>query len=907
MLRQTSLLLIFFLLLLVGPLFSKIISLVTDWFWFQEVGFQNVFLKILQTQILLGVGGTLFVFAFLALNLLLATGLRVRWLASLPPELTGGTAISLNEQLVRRISLVGSAILALFSGLIFSAYWREVLQFFSLTPFGQTDPIFGREIGFYIFKLPLLEFSQGFLMMLVVIALIGAGVVYFLRGMVKFSFPTRKGSKSGGFFLDFLPRQHLAVLGAFLFLLLATGIYLSQIRLLFGTEGPVAGAVFKDVEARLPLLRLQMGVALLGALLALFSFVRHSFRPLLIGLSLYIVIGIAAGLYPDIIQRLIVAPNELVKETPYILHNIAATRRAFGLDGVEEREISPEKLLTVKDIQANNLTVKNVRLWDRQPLLDTFSQIQEIRTYYEFISVDNDRYFIDEELRQVMLSPRELDSESLPSRTFINERLTFTHGYGLTLGPVNQVTPEGLPVLFVKDLPPASTVKSVKVERPEIYYGELSNDYVFVKTKSKEFDYPLGEENVYSLYEGLGGVPVDSLWKKALLAARFGSLKVFLSNDITNESRALYYRSIRQRVARITPFLTFDRDPYLVISEGKLYWILDAYTTSQHYPYSQPISLNGGTLNYIRNSVKAVVDAYNGQVWFYLADETDPIIKTYAKIFPKVFLPLSEMPKNLRVHLRYPQDIFTLQTAMYMTYHMNNPQVFYNKEDQWEVPAVAVEGEGEKGDAERMAPRHLIMKLPNQKQEEYILMLPFTPKRKDNLSAWMVARNDGENYGKLLVYRFGKQKLVFGPRQIIARINQDAEISRQITLWDQRGSQVIQGPLLVIPIEESLLYVRPLYLRAEVGKIPELKRVIVAHENKIAMEETLEVGLAKIFGTEVAFPRQPTIRELPTTDKDLISRANEHYQAALRAQKEGDWARYGEEIRRLGEILNQLK
>ena len=491
--------------------------------------------------------------------------------------------------------------------------------------------------------------------------------------------------------------------------------------------------------------------------------------------------------------------------------------------------------------------------------------------------------------------------------------MTFTDGYGVAAGRVNQVTPEGLPVLFVKDLPPKSDVKELEISRPEIYFGELSNDYVITKTKSREFDYPKGEENVYATYEGKGGVEINSLLKRIFYAVKFQSLKLLLSNDITSESRILYYRTIAERVAKIAPFLTFDRDPYIVIADGKVYWIADAYTTSDRYPYSQPLLLNGKSVNYVRNSVKVVVDAYNCIVVFYQADAGDPILKTYATIFPGTFRPLSEMPESLVSHLRYPEDIFTLQTAAYSVYHMDDPQIFYNKEDQWEIPAIPSEGEGASrpGAIPPMQPRHIIMKLPGEQKEEYVLMLPFTPRAKDNLSAWMVARNDGESYGKLLVYRFPKDKLVFGPKQIIGRINQDSEISQQISLWSQGGSQVIQGPLLVIPIEESLLYVRPLYLKAEAGKIPELKRVVVAYENKIAMEETLEEGLSKIFGIGAAGKSQqgaatktPSSNGPPAKDvEERIQRAASAYEEALRAQREGDWTRYGEAIRRLGDIL----
>ena len=504
-----------------------------------------------------------------------------------------------------------------------------------------------------------------------------------------------------------------------------------------------------------------------------------------------------------------------------------------------------------------------------------------------------------------MLSPRELLSSNLPNRTWINEHLTFTHGYGASLSPVNQVTPEGLPVLFIKDIPPQSNV-DLKVVQPEIYFGELANDHVFVNTGTKEFDYPEGEKNVYKNYEGKGGFAVGSFLKKMVLAARFKTLKILFSDDIENESRVLMYRNITERVQKVVPFLRLDNDPYLTISKGRLIWLYDAYTVSNRYPYSQQIPRFG---NYVRNSVKISIDAYDGSMNFYISDLSDPIIKTYQNIFPVLFQDLSEMPKDLKDHIRYPSDLFAIQTFIYATYHMKRPQVFYNKEDQWEIPEI---------DGRVMQPYYTIMKLPGEAQEEYILMVPFTPRGKSNLSAWMVARSDGENYGKLDVYTFPKQKLVYGPSQIVARINQDAEISRQISLWDQRGSSVIQGTLLVIPIEESLVYVRPLYLKADAGKIPELKRVIVGYEDSIAMERTLEGALQKIFPelsgisdnitTEFknVEPRTKEKRNL-TLSKTDYEKIQRFYKKVLESQTKFDQSLndYKKEVKALGKVLQE--
>ena len=922
--------------------FSSIVSLITDWWWYQEVGFTEVFVKSLSTKIIVGFTAGIIAAIFLLTNLSLALRSKIPWLVAIPEALIGTSQpLNLNSRLLGKLGIIISCIISAFIALIAASSWHDILKFLSSSPFGQKDPLFGQDVSFYVFSLPVYSLGLGLIKTVILISLIGCGIIYILRGSLNLSsfFPKLNLSKLTGKSKSLIPksaknpisdpkaRLHIGILLSLFLITIAIGTHLSLYSLLTAQSGPVFGAAFTDANVMIPLLRVSVFVYGLAAILALFYGVSGKIAPLFGTISLTVIVGLASWIIPSVFQKLIVAPNELTKETPFIKYNIAASRKAYGLDKVEEREIAASKPITAADIAANNLTIKNVRLWDREPLLSTFSQIQEIRTYYEFSSVDNDRYTINNELRQVMLSPRELASDSLPNKNWINERLTFTHGYGITAGPVNQVTPEGLPVLFVKDLPPKSEVKELEVTRPEVYYGEIPNEYVVVKTKSREFDYPKGEENVYSSYAGKGGVEINSLVRRLLYAIRFGSLKLFLSSDITKESRILYYRNIKERVSKIAPFLTFDRDPYLVISDGKMYWILDAYTSTDRYPYSQPLPLNGGNVNYIRNSVKVVVDAYDGTIKFYQADLDDPIIKTYAKIFPKTFQKLEDMPKGLISHLRYPEDIFTLQTAIYTTYHMDDPQIFYNKEDQWEIPAIAQGNEAQtENETPTMNPRHMIMKLPGETTEEFILMLPFTPRAKDNLSAWMVARNDGQEYGKLVVYRFPKDKLVFGPKQIIGRISQDAEISRQISLWDQGGSQVIQGSLLVIPIEESLVYVRPLYLKAATGKIPELKRVIVAYENKIAMEETLEAGLSKIFGSAEgqtpiqsgqtkpagetpasSAPTDPSRGEAGTTKESLLNQANESYETALRAQREGDWTRYGEEIRKLGEILSKLR
>ena len=702
-------------------------------------------------------------------------------------------------------------------------------------------------------------------------------------------------------------RRSLSILAFLAFLLLAWNFHFARFEMLMEGNGVVNGIGYAEDNGRVPALNLCVFLALAGAVVSIYNIFQSDFRKLVIAGAAVGVVYLGGGFYPNLLQKFVVAPNELVKETPYIEHSISATNMAFGLNKTETHELPGTSTLTANLIEKNRVTIDNIRLWDEEPLLDTLGQIQEIRTYYQFASVDNDRYRINGTYQQTLLSPRELDSANLPNRTWINEHLTFTHGYGLALSPVNQITPEGLPVLFIKDIPPSANV-NLRVEQPEIYFGERSNDHVFVNTDTKEFDYPEGEKNVYKNYAGKGGILLGSFLNKAMMAMRFKTLKILFSNDIRPDSRVLMYRNITDRVNKITPYLTFDRDPYLVISKGRLVWIYDAYTVSDHFPYSQPI---GGFGNYIRNSVKIVIDAYDGNMDFYITDINDPIIRTYQKIFPVIFKDLKSMPADLKSHLRYPVDLFTLQTFIFATYHMKTPQVFYNKEDQWEVPQI---------DNRIMQAYYTIMKLPQKEREEYILMLPFTPSGKSNLSAWMVARSDGENYGKLAVYTFPKQRLVYGPSQIVARINQEAEISRQISLWDQRGSSVIQGNLLVIPIEESIIYVRPLYLKADEGKIPELKRVIVGYEDQIAMEKTLDEALGKIF-TGISLPYSESDISAAVLEKSadpggkvVLDRADyihiqERFRRALQSQKsfEASLREYKSGLESLGKALSSAK
>ena len=882
----------------------------TDWLWFREVGYEHVFLRSLTVRAIVATAAGLAAFAVLGGNLLLAMrALRPRPFMVATPQ--GPQTITVDPKSLKPLILLAAAFISLMIGLFAGGQWETWLYFLHGVPFGKADPILGRDIGFYIFTLPLLEHVQGLLFFVFFLTTVVAVAAYLLGGEIALD-PVR------GVYVSKPAILHIGLLAAAFLLILAFGAWLQIPQLLTGRSGVVSGASYVDVHARMPALRALIGASVVAALIAVWAAVTaRGVARLAAAVGLYLLVALGGPAYAAIIQRFVVAPNEQVQETPFIMHNIEATRAAFGLDKVTERPLSGEARLTRADLERNQSTIENVPLWNDRPLLDTFSQIQEIRTYYDFVAVDNDRYTIDGKYRQIMLSARELNSQSLPSRTWINEHLTFTHGYGLTLGPVNEVTREGLPVLFIRDLPPVST-HDLTVTQPAIYYGELPNDHVFVRTKTEEFDYPRGDDNVFTSYAGEGGVQLSNFWRRLMFAIRFKSTDTLFSSSLTPDTRVMLHRRIADRMKRIAPFLTYDPDPYLVISQGRLLWMQDVYTTSERYPYSTNVRSAMSPLNYIRNSVKVTVDAYHGTTTFHVVDPEDPIAKTIGRMFPGLLQPLDVMPEDLRTRLRYPQEIFSIQANMFATYHMLNPAVFYNREDQWEIPAFDVGGQ-----SQVMHPYYTIMKLPGETGPEYIQMLPYTPRQKDNLAAWMVARSDGANYGKLAVFQFPKQTVIFGPKQVAARISQDQVIAPQITLWNQQGSEVIQGTLLVIPIEESLIYIRPLYLKATGSSIPELKRVIVAYQNQIVMEETLDAALARIFPADGR--RQPAADAPPPAAKEgqppvaaplegsaadlavLAAQAQAHYQRALEAQRAGNWALYGEEIRRLGEVLDRMR
>lgn len=876
-----------FLLFLFG---GAVVGLYTDWLFFQEVGYESIFMKVISARVALGLICGFFALAFIMVNI---TYVNRAQFAPVELFFDGQTRVAFDlaslAKWIKPLTFILGGLSSVYAGALGSSLWNEFVLFQNRTGVGLNDPVFGKDIGFYLFSFPWYASIKNFLSLVIFMTFFLVSFNYILRGGIILQ--ERQVS------IDRRVKLHAGILGGLFLFNIAFGFYLDQFNLLYSPHGIIFGAGYADIHARLFVLKILTVLTALSGILLIIGAYKGSWKMMFAPSVITVLVYIAGFLgYPALLQNLKVTPNELELEKQFIENHITFTRFGYDLEGIKVSPFDVSYNLTAQDIVRNNATIKNIRLWDDTPILRTYSQLQQIRTYYSFKDVDNDRYTINGEYMQVMLSPRELSYDNLPSRSWINEKIVFTHGFGISMGPVSRISREGLPEFIIKDIPPVSA-SDLKITRPEIYYGELSSDYVVVKTKAPEFNYPTSEGNIYTSYEGKGGVELSSVMKKAVFAMNFQSEKILLSSDIISGSRILYYRNIIDRARKIAPFLMYDSDPYVVVSQdGRLFWIIDAYTVSHMVPYSKPLN---SKINYIRNSVKVVVDAYNGTVNFYVSDPNDILIKVYSAIFPKVFLPLSELDSDLRTHIRYPKGFLQIQASMFSTYHMTDPKVFYNKEDLWEIPAY--------GD-EAIEPYYTIMKLPGEKKEEYILLLPYTPSKRDNLAAWIAGRCDEPNYGNLIVYTFPRDRLVFGPRQIDARIDQDSYISQQLTLWGQRGSQVIRGSLLIIPIESSLLYVQPLYLAAEdKGGLPELRRVILAFENNVVMEENLELGLQRLFGGRVApVSRETGLPDEKTSFHDLARDAVSTYERLNEMLRQGNWAGYGEELRKLGQILRKM-
>jgi uncharacterized membrane protein (UPF0182 family) len=907
-----------------GGLLSRIW---TDFLWYQEVGHTNVFWTPIVARILVGLFFAVVFFAFFYGNIWLARSLSPKLLAV--PEAEEGNVFewATKRKWPGRLMLGIAVIIAVLFGVAYSSRWDEVLLFLNQSDFGYKDALFDKDASFFVFTLPLWSMLVNFVGVTLLFTFVATAFTYVAdRALVV--------GENNRVRLAPHVKAHLSAIMA-LAMLAKAGDYMIQTwELDYSTRGVTLGASYTDVHATLPVLHFLAIVSVIAAAIFILNIRFKGWKLPAIAIAvMFLTWALAGKAYPALIQQYRVSPNEIAAEREYIGYNIEATRWAFGVDDITEVSLQASNDLTAADVLANSATTDNVRLWEPRPAVSTYSQIQEIRLYYSFNDVDIDRYVIDGEYRQVLISGRELDQTQLQqqSQTWVNKHLTYTHGYGFVLSPVNEAGGDGLPLLFVSNIPPTTTT-DIDITRPEIYYGELGNDFVVVRTTSPEFDYPEGETNVYTKYEGEGGVSIGSTLRKVAYSFRFGTLKILFSSSITEESLIMYRRTIEERVQALAPFLTYDGDPYLVVrDDGSLVWLWDAYTTTNRFPYSQPQE-NG--LNYIRNSVKVVIDAYNGDVVFYQMDGEDPLVNTWSRVFDGLFTPGDQMPEDLRVHLRYPEDMYSAQAAVLSTYHMTDPQIFYNKEDVWEIP-MEIYGL----DEIPVVPYYEILALPGETEPEFALLQPFAPLSKKNLVALMVARQDGEHYGELMVIDFPKNKLIYGPAQMDARISNDPVISSQITLWSQAGSQVIRGNLLVVPMNESVVYFEPVYLQAQQSPIPELTRVIVGYGDDIVMEPTLTDALVKIFGPDVApelttttVPANTTTTTtpdgtttttvpsgttttttggpsttLPTDATALIELANQHYQAALEAQQRGDWAEYGEQLEELGKVLQALE
>ncbi|MHB1005782.1 MAG: UPF0182 family membrane protein [Chloroflexota bacterium] len=879
-------------------------GLYTDWLWFDSLGYVSVLQRTLLTQLGLFLAAVLlFLLVFLG-NVWLARRLSRRY--EPPYNIRGGQiwldqgqAPGLPEASLTTVLIVVAFFGALLTGLSAFRQWDLVLRYLNAKSFGTQDPLFGIDVGFFVFILPFYRFAVSWSMGAIILALVAVAAVYALR----FYGVTLLRAGRLPYALPRALKAHLAILGAVILTLFAISYRLELYELVYSQLGVVLGAGYTDVNVHVPVLNILSIVALVSAaLLVVYVFINRIWLPVG-GVGLWLaVLLLGNGLYPFFVQKLVVEPSELDHEQTYIQRNIKMTRQAYRLDGITEESYPADATPSRQDVSGNPGTVDNIRLWDHRPLLETYNQIQAIRGYYVFNDVDVDRYLIDGRYRQVMLSARELTVDRLPAeaRTWQSIHLQYTHGYGIAMSPVTEISGEGLPQLLVRDVPPAG---SLPITRPEIYHGESTAGYIIVNTNIPEFDYPKGDENVYSQYQGAGGVEIGSYVNRVAFAWRFSDGNIILSNFLKGDSRILYHRNIQERIRLLAPYLALDSDPYIVVDEGKLYWIQDAYTKTDKYPYSQLYAKQ--PLNYISNSVKVVVDAYSGETTFYIADTTDPIVRTYASAFPELFHPLSDIRPGLRAHLRYPEDLFSIQVEMYRTYHMQDPQTFYLREDQWNVPREIY------GDKEQpVEPYYVIMRLPGTQQEEFLLMLPTTPPNRQNVIAWMAARSDAEEYGHMLVYKFPKDKLVYGPLQVEGRISQDPTISAQFALWNQAGSRVIRGNMLLIPLGTSNIYVEPIYLQAQNGTLPELKRIVVTAGDRIVMEPTLGAGLARLFDIQVTqpTPAQPSAGQ-PATTPDaaaLARQANDLYDKGQSQIRSGDWAGYGETMKQLKETLGKL-
>ena len=945
--------LILIIILLLGAAFA-LVNFITDIMWFKELGYLSVFFKKLFTMLKIGIP------VFIVVTLLAYIYFKIL------KQNYFERIESRDEDKSASINKISWGMAIFYGGIMtyvsVKNLWFEGLKFFHSQDVGIDDPIFNLDASFYIFKLDFINNLNSVILGGLVILLVMT-LFYYVALM-----STRKpqvfeevddekpgadpfaeedefaqagpGAKGGlganpfnpfeqifkGFgnlnkgakgraprkekqldkdnlndLLDIGKRQ-LIIVGVVFFLMVGIHYFLKQFSLLYTHTGAVYGAGYTDVHISLWMYRIMVVLAILSAVGVVVAFSKKSFKAFLIAPVLMILVGLVGNGAGMLVQNFVVSPDEIAKESPYLERNIEYTQYAYNLSQVTKKSFPANNDLTSEDIQNNDATISNIRINDYQPAMTFYNQTQSIRQYYTFQDVDVDRYNVDGEYTQTFLSPREIDEGKI-SATWINTHLKYTHGYGVTLSRVDKITPSGQPDMLIDGIPPVSEVEDIQITRPEIYYGELTNNYTIVNTKEDEFDYPDGDANKYTQYEGEGGIRLNPI-NRVLFAIRERSLKLLVSSNITSDSKIMINRNISERVNKIMPYLRYEKDPYMCTVDGKLYWIVDAYTTSNKFPYSEPYS-SESNVNYLRNSVKVVVDAYNGDVTFYVCDETDAIANTYASIYPKLFKDFDEMPEGVRAHIRYPNTMFQVQADVYRRYHMNDVKVFYQNEDLWDI-ANEIYGTKE----QPMQPNYYILSMPGEKTEEFVNSIVYTPRDKKNMMGILMARNDGEHYGELVLFQLPKSKLVYGPMQVEAMIDQSPEISKEFSLWNSAGSKYSRGNLFVIPIEESLLYVEPVYLEATNSSIPEVKRVIVVYGDKIAYKPTLSEALNDIFGEatreEEVKPAAGGDGPETLTQDQLIEKAQKAYDNGQDALKEGDWAKYGQYMDELEEVLTQL-
>jgi uncharacterized protein len=901
--------------------FGSIVKFSTDYKWFSEIGYTETFLTKLKAQFSIGIP------LFIVLSLMLAIYLnKLKKKFFIESEIVD----TQNDKKIKFGINIASIIISLmFTVNIVSTLWFEILQYINAENFNVVDPIFGHDISFYVFSLPLINtlvsFVINILFLLIVVTVLFYGYLALKNGIKNatgqfedishfnpsqvFDFSTLLNKK----FITQILNQ-ISIIGSLVFIFLGFRFFLRCYDLLYSQMGRVFGAGYTDIFVSLNLYR----ILAVGSVIAAFTFFvgarKKNLKFALVMPAILIVISILGTGLGGVVEKFIVEPDQLSKETKYMEYSINSTQDAYMLKDVKKITFTADNNLTIEDLEKNKEVIENIKINDREPLIQVYNQLQGIRPYYVFNDVDVDRYTINGNYTQVFLSARELDQSRLneQAKTWVNQYLKYTHGYGVTLSPVNKVTMQGQPEMIVKNIPP-TTNTDLKIDRPEIYFGEKTNEYVIVNTDEKEFDYPSGSDNEETLYEGSAGIKLTFM-NRLLFSIREASYKLLISNNINKDSRIVINRNILQRVYEIAPFIYYDSNAYLVANQddGKLYWIIEGFTESQRYPYSQPTSsfIEGMNVNYIRNSVKVVVDAYDGTTDFYISDESDPIINTYSNIFKDLFKPIGEMPQGIRDHIRYSQSLFNIQSDMYRLYHIENPTVFFGREDYWDISTEKYMDTGEVS----VESSYVMFKLPEEENVEFLLTTQYSPQNKDNMIALLAARNDGDNYGQLILYEFPKTKTIPGPNMIETKIDQDTVISSQLTLWSQRGSSVLRGNTLVMPIENSLLYVEPIYLKSDTeSNFPEMKMVIVSFNDKTVMEMTLEKALDKIFGTsekkdsETVEPSNPTDNNYEDDNINmLILQANDMYIKANEASKNGDWNAYGEYLKQLENILIQL-